>query len=613
MWSNLELSVRPGGAVCEAFMRDDEFYFHQHPEQVPACNLLPLALPVSTEDFESGEIGIFLSELGSQHPFDSFSPERLQECFATGFGYASWEAIKRREADRIAEAVDLPGTEFKLMDVVAWRIYAAGFASVLDAFTGVYSAWSASDLSLRRSFGPMGITTRERQIWECCQREIGMTTEWRAWEKVSYSNTGKVRIRWAAELIFEIASSCWTHESGISIDVLNEELRNGSLVEPQHVIERSWFFGEPWPIGLEPIQYADGQGATIGYGWTWPELGLRHSRVFKTHLDFKNSAVALWNRQSTKDFARTELPSTLVQVHFENPWDRRTFERESMRDSYSSLDSYSEVEVEIVPTDGSQVNLGQLQEIDGEVWTRAGEIFVLRPEAFEEVLGFVLPTMEEVNLKGEEVPWLRAKVPYAFDLATYETACRLWCALDELRMLESDWLDNFSPDAELSWLMTRSAINATPVCSRESEAWLEDRFVASYEMPSAGRELILTYPELTGLTVGQRGDYALAFYGKDGLRHDRSHAQRDLRFMAYATLRNLGLDPDSDDYSYLLAIFRIVRLAAERTPNVWEDKLALQRFAFDARRLCISVQHACSALEGYDQSLRNSRLALLVQ
>lgn len=596
----------------------------QHPILVPALPLLEKALPVSAQDFSNGEVGNFLMELASQPEFAEMDEARLQECFAVGFGYGSWPSVLSREGGCMATEGDLPRSDWRLLGVIAWRMYAAGYVGLLSAFIGVYAAWIGTSMSLRTSLSQLGKSKREElKIWST-RRSVGLEEAWRQWDEITVLDKGRIRIKWAAEIAFDVASSCWTAESGVSFDELQQEVIAGAVMETELLVDRSWFFPHPWPVGLRPTQFMGTDGALVGYGWRWPEVGLAHALVFGSTSDFKASALALWSRSSTNDFAMKELPKNLVEVDFRNPWSRqaglgvrteRAHPERGAAEDASIWDGYrlfsegrQDLSVELVATDGHRLALGVNLQVDGEPWTRPSNC--VRASDFEGLVGLALPSFTQVEAEGNDVPWLRSKVPFALDMESFETGCRLWAAIDQLNALESAWLDECEPDAEISWILKQSCASATPVVASASQGWFYDEFVRVREMPEAGEAMQATYPEMRSLSNLVRGEYALAFYGKNGLRHGRKHLRRDLRFMAYCVLRNMGLDPDVAPYGSTLGVFRLVRMGGGESADLWSDGVMREQLADEARRLWSAYRQATSFLDELESSSQ-SRLELV--
>ena len=187
-------------------------------------------------------------------------------------------------------------------------------------------------------------------------------------------------------------------------------------------------------------------------------------------------------------------------------------------------------------------------------------------------MGLQLPSVLEARLKLQgECDWMEEKVPYAFDQHTFETALRLAVAITDLAESERRWLKQDHAALEtLNTLLALSALNAIPVASQEAQFAMEDPWVRSIDAPDAAREMIQTYPELSCLSPQILGDYGLAFYGKDGLRHDHKHRERDPEFMVYSVLRNLGTDPKIQTHTDIIALFRLVRLHSQGKEAMWQ-------------------------------------------
>lgn len=596
-------------------------YYRLHPEKVPSSPLLSMALPLAMEDLETGELGLFVMELSASQGFREMPIDRLQDCVAIGFGYRSWEALIALDATNKAPYTQLPSSHYKVLDVMAWRMYAGGFVGLADAVIATQGAWQMSLVTLKKRCGYLGSTRNVPEVpaWDdFCTRVVpGMVESWRQWDGTTYAADGTLRLKWAAELAWGSAASCWTPDCGVSLQTVNSDIVDGAHMSVAQLIDRSWMFNSSWPIGLEPIQLMTTEGTLAGYGWFWPELGLTHASVFGTTADFKKSAVALWGRQSTAEYALRELPATLVQVDFVNPWSSRDKTREMSAQMLFCIDIEKRFAegpwMDMLTTREGRIARGHDVSLDGEPWTRP--VNSLRPELLDGLLGLQLATFNEVLASDDGAEWLEEKIPYAMDRETYETGRRLWVSLALLAEREVSWLAT-EPTASsaMRMLLKLSARQAKPVPARTSETHMRDP-IMRLEIQKAGREMMVVYPELGILSEASRGEYGLAYYGKNGLRHDRLHHNFDLEFAAYCVLRNLDVDPAAIRASTAyLALFRLVRLHSQKQDDErWSEGPARRELSAQARQLNTALRLVDSIFEDLDQSLTPSRLNLIRQ
>lgn len=567
-----------------------------------ALPLLRMGLPLSEDDIGSGLLSRFLGDLAGQHEFALMDSERLKECLAVGFGYPSWRAMCARECADVAKDEDLPRLDWLVLDVIAWRMYAAGYVSLVSAFIGLEAAWRRSALSLRRLLHG-DCQWKEHPRWNSHMRDVGLGKEWIHWPPVALLDGGQIRIQWVAEVVDRIARSCWMVDSGITAAQLQEQLVEGSTMGLELAMERSWFFPNPWPVALKPTQFMDRDGGFVGYGWRWPELGLLHSRVFETAEDLSASAVALWRRSPTLGRPSKELPSVLVEVEYEGPLCRvDPLANLIAPTGYARRDPL----LDVIPTKGSRLALGVDVVVDGEPWTRPDNRVNARQ--FDGVLGLELPRMEQSWREHEATQWLFQRVPFALDLETCEVCIRLREAFGRLQVMEADWIRESESVEEIAWLLKHSSENANPLVSAAAEDLYGDSYVRDREVPEAGMKLRTVYPEMRSLPVHVSGEYALGFYGKGGVRQKRLHCARDRAFMAHCVLRNLGLDPGASRASHYLGLFRLVRRRVGRATDVWRDAALRAALASEARGLWIAYMQVVAMMDSLEPSYSGSRL-----
>lgn len=598
-------------------MDDKILYFSKYPDRVPIPGYLALATPVTEEDFSSGQLGHFMSELSTHDGFRDMQVQQLQACLAVGLGYSSWEALTAFDGAMATEN-QLPHLSLNLVDAIAWRMYVAGFAGLYDALVAVMAAWRSGLLSVGAHYGYSShkVVPADRDWESFCRRRVhGLDPSWRTWEKIAKTGPGVVRVKWAAEYAWEVANRFWSPSCGVTLEKLNRDIASGAHMSTRTLTERCWALPGEWPTGLYPIRFANTDGTHAGYGWSWPELGLIHGSVFSTPSDFMESAVALWERKPTQAYALHTLPDKLVQVEFKNPWSPTEYHTNAavLPPAAAGLeDPYQEGPLlALLPTRDGRLFLGRELKIDGEPWS--GPERLLQADLLEGAVGLRLPTIGEARLALQgECDWMEEKVPYALSQHTFESVLRLAAAITDLTHCERAWLkqDPSAPNT-LSALLAMSAVKANPVASHRAQFELEDSWVSSVDAPYAGRALMQTYPELAHLTPQMLADYILVFYGKDGIRHERKHMSRDPEFMVYSILRNLGTDPAIEANTDYVALLRLVRLYTQGKEMMWLDLKQRDTLSQQTQSLCAAFGAMDSIFLSIDDSLSPSRLRLL--
>jgi hypothetical protein len=252
----------------------------------------------------------------------------------------------------------------------------------------------------------------------------------------------------------------------------------------------------------------------------------------------------------------------VLEVEFVNPWGLKDRHRAKSRALKTAIEYETKNKdrtpwIEVFNTDGKTLQLGRTADIAGDAWTGVSRA---RPN-IPELLAQRIPSMDEVRSAAQEVTWVRAKIPYALETSDYETMCRVWMAEDSLLQAAADRIRAQGGEAWLSDLMKRSCEGARAGVSRRSAALFEDPsgHIKRFEVPMAGQDLLEVYPELKSLRGFVRGEYALGFFGKDGIRHKQAHLQRNAGFMVYAILRNLGIDVQVDYRNNHLKLLELAR------------------------------------------------------
>lgn len=572
--------------------------------------LLAKAVPVSPKDFESGEMARVVQTVSGSLGFVGMGADQVMSLLATGFGYSTWAAMRAGKG-QVATDEELPQRELWLQEVIAWRMFRTGQVGLREAQTAVYGAFAGSKLGVCLKYGDLNQLEGGEKL---PQDQDKIAADWADWKSVELLPSGKVRLRWAGEMAWCAATLCWQDGCGIEMSALLQEINRGAEMTVDDLVDDSWMHsGYAWPFGMDPVQYEDGQGGLIGYGWTWDEIGMRSARVFGSKEALKASAIRLWRQEPIEDLAVPTLPEAVVQVEFKNPWDKRDLRRaqsdEMKRAIALELRNKEQTPwMEVLRTDGSALKLGRDVVIAGDRWTGVVRSCGAVPAEFANEL----PSMEEVRQAGMEVSWMKAKVPFAMKMADYETVCRVWMAIDTLRDKAETWLTTKDSEYVLSGMLMATAKGARAGISRRSAAVMEEPFgtVKGYEVPTAGAQMEDVYPELAGLQASVRGEYALGFYGKDGIRHHSKHTERDRGFMAYAILRNIGVDVTMDHYDRHLVLLELARkLSVDANWNDQQQRDRIARELMGAQRVMEWVNDLRDDVEGSLEG--ESRLVLL--
>lgn len=576
-------------------------------DPIPLPRLLGKAVPFVERDFTSGEVARLLEVIGSRPGFRHMTHQALMDLVAAGMGYSSWDALRSRNG-AVANKDDLPTRSTTLMDVVAWRMYCTGKVGLREACAAVMGGWQSTSLWLRTLYGDFGQLS-DASFEEV--RRVALPSPWQWWKCAELAENGCVRLQYAAEMAWDAAALCWTDDCGISLQEITKEILRGASVEIEDLIDDSWLYSDAWPCGLSPLQYCDSHGRLLGYGWSWEEIGARSAAIYGSREAFKLSAIALWKMEPAGQFALKELPQIVTEVEFKNPWDPRDFES-TRSDQLKWEIAFEQRNMDTAPwmelhrTDGVFLRLGRDIELGGNLWTAP----IRRAPFVDGLLGLHLPSMEDVQATGAEIPWMLDKVPFAIDRHDYEMLCRIVLACDELKESEINWLQSEEADGKLSELLRMSARYSRGGISARSARLMEEPLgtVASFDVPSAGSAMTGFYPELDMLKPEVLGEYALAFYGKNGIRHRGENEKRDVAFMEYAILRNLGVDVEPTHWDEHLIVGRLLRSAADVG---WGDAVRMAGLAAEAHKVLLAIKWAFDTLDMLDRSTDKSRLVEL--
>jgi hypothetical protein len=590
-------------------MAGERNLFEPKEEEPPV--LLTKSVPVQPIDFRNGELRRFAERLGRNPGLRHLSGQELKDALAVAFGYQSWDAMRRGQGD-IAQVHELPLRDFDFCDVAAWRLFEGGLCAISDAQLAVLAAWQACRLSVRSIYSE-GFGNRKK-IDGSDDYRYQFPRQPLIWWDESWPCPSAHVLREGERLVLgsrmrdglELVNKMWSVDCPLPLEQIKTRLIEGASMRIEDAIELSWYYGlgDVWPAGLTPVQYATPEGVFYGYGLEWSECGCRHARVFPEKSAFKNALVALWCRRSTEAFAAKELPDRLIALEFENPWSPSIRKPDYTRVNLAHF--------EIVFTKGGLLTEGVDLLFDGEPFTRVER--VTRASDFEGQFGFKMLSAQRVEALHGYQTWLEEKIPYAFDHDTYDTLCRLWTTLDEEGDAESAYLKAGRISKSLSALVRRTCDGARPGVALTSEGWLESTAGALqiHTIPYVGQLIGEAYPELSGLSEETLGEYALGFYGKDDLP-TRDTLLRDLKFLCYALMRNLGADPNAwtGNSNADLGVQRLVRTDLQSKESLLGDPTARRRYEHQLKSFYDRVRNALKLTEELDVSISGSRIRMV--
>lgn len=565
--------------------------------------------PTSPTDLLTGEFFRVSTQLSRCRGFSGRTLEACADILAVGMGYP--DAITLQAQAGSGQNLDkpLPDQERCLMEGIAWRIYLAGSVSLGDAVDAMHALWPACTLSVRARYDRYG------HLVESGKHNFNLASwsDHLAWSfdgipprelEAVLRADGQLFQKGRFEYLQDLVSAFWTEATDISIGQLQDEIVRSSWLPLAEAIKQSPTYAAP--PGLRLVSYFDQQGELVGHGFFFPETKAYLKQVYPPDGEqLLVAAAALWQREDPPP-GMAVLPAVIFcDEDFCSPWQLPEVTAEL---SAADLAERADLEMEgghPLPVIGGTVSCGVDFQFGHEHYTRFPN--ASSPETFEGLLGLHLPEQEEVSL---DFNWLLPVVPYALDEKTLWTLRRVSDGLMALRERESVWLAKRENETQLVSLLSQTARFARPIFSQSSERQCQGTMgmVAALDMPEGGERIAALYPELNGVGLDRLGDYALDYYGKNGIRHDGKPDQREPEFMAYACLRNLGLDPlwAFRSYQEWMGIFCLVRSAIGNVERV--DAQRIDAIGNQARALMQKCADLFSLLDGLDRSLSVTRL-----
>ncbi|MDH0342101.1 hypothetical protein [Chromobacterium haemolyticum] len=533
----------------------------------------------------------------------------MDECadiLAAGMGYADASALQEQAKSGKTLDRPLPDQERCLVEGMAWRIYLAGAALFGDALDALDMLWPACRMSVRASYDAYGhLIAPGKNVFNIA----GWSNRF-AWSfdnvppphlKAVLRADGQLFLRERFEYLQDLVQAFWTEATDLSLKELQDEIVRSSWLSLDDAFRR--YPTRAAPPGLWPISYYDSLGELVGHGFFFPETQAYLKQIYPPDGEKLLDALkALWRREAPPAGLPSLPPVIFADEDFASPWQTWPVSQEPMPAELADVEIAGRQPLQVVDrvlACGVDFSLGS------EQYTRRPNTF--SPEEFEGLLGLHLPQEEETS---SDFDWLLPVVPYALDESTLWTIRRVLDGLTVLSEAESAWLAKHRNQARLSELLSTMARFARPIIAEAAEHARQGAhgMVAAFDAPEGGKRVAALYPELRGLSLDRLGDYALDYYDKNGIRHDGHPKQREPEFMAYACLRNLGLDPI---WAFRrgrewLGLFCLVRSELSKVDVI--DEPCVEAIGAQARTLVTKTAQLLVMLEELDQGLGTTRL-----
>lgn len=566
---------------------------------------LPFAVPLTTSDFITGQVDRFVGALANSQILATTSD--FKAFAAVALGYASWENLQSGDARVMTEQDDFPDREVGLVDIMAWRVYQAGLASLADANTTLRRAWEATCLSARAVWGGWGQKmgqadgmSEEDELPWIDFRHLPCAT------RFPCMHEGKLfipsRLEEPADLYLLFGQDGSTAPKS-AIDALFRE----ACVEVEHAM-RVLYTDRLDPPGFSAHTLYDQAGAVVGHALFWFEANAWCKTIWPTADALVEELIRLWKGQAPAEAPNSQLVGaahTVFADEFLHPLRTHRID--------TPFDEETECAIEAEQCDIAPPDREALPVLDGEIALEVdlefgGRHYTRRRAVVDrksiEQFGFTVPAMR----KEEQIPWLKAKVPFALNMEEYELTCAVPGELQRRGVLVAQRLQIGTHEAEA--LAQKTAINARPIVSGVSEAWMQGTrgAVAHHDVPRADEEARAVYPQLASLPERAVGEYALAFYDKNGIRHDRRHRKFDPAFLPYAVLRNLGLDPMRhlpERGFYREGVYDVVQSYLAEHPEVLDTEETRRALEQALRQWLLAVATPFEALNILDTSTMN--------
>lgn len=566
-----------------------------------------IRIPVTQQDLHYG-LHQFIFFLKRMPGFVGMDDEKLQSIVAFGLGYKSFMDLTKSVQDVIVPSL-LPESEFELEHGIVWRMYRSGQVSICDAFAAVARTWKATRMSVIDEYGAFGLRkglTSTSADYVPKIHDFGLRSH--SLHRLALRTDGMLYIRDRAEQATHIAERYWSEESGITLQELSDHIEQSSWLP----LEEALKLNQTMPPGLKAVTYYDMLGNIVGHGFYSPESDAYLTSIFPPDgALFLAACIALWYRRPVSAPHVADIPSVVFVDEYDNPWAIR-YEYELQPEVALEMMDVEEPGRQALCTRNGEIWCGAEFEFEGSRFTRSK--ISVSVDDFEGVLGLQLVDSKQVP--EDYCPWIQTKIPHALDAETCDLLFRVSHTLDELGEQEKKYLAAPENRKHIETMAARTADVARSRVAVGSELQMQGTLgmVKAIDVPMAGQSIHYHYPFLNVLPEMTIGEYALDYWGKNGIRHDRPWEKTkdmDLGFLAYVILRNLGCDPFDKFSKHFLTwygLFQIVRTAIEVVDDKSDFAIAIAEIGDRARRLEIKAGKLLKLFDSLDGSMMPSRM-----
>lgn len=528
----------------------------------PATGRVPsyieLPVPLSVNDLHFGHFDQACLAIAQVYPFSGRSIDEMRELLAACFGYDSYQQARAACASVQSEMV-LPENVVVLSMHCAWRGYLRGTAALPDLIHALGIAFMNSELS--------AVDRVDTQKWSSRPYDRDRVEEDFRLRANAAAAIGAVKSPWLTALRTD--GMIWFRERAdgaidTAIRYWEENCGKSAVEVRTHIVDNLWYplleairspiyYSEVSPPGLRPVTLHDAQCEVLGHAFESADVSGYMQYVYPPEGDeFVRAWADLWNRRPPAPTSLA-ISGTFFVGDYDSPWHQgRLVRTEPPRDPFAGVRMGPEpVPLRVV---NGRIDCGVAIEIEGEHYTRP--IRNASTESLEGKLGLVLKPDDP-----DPDEWLRMRAPIAIELGAAVTASRLASTLDDLAEAEEAWFSDEKNRTDLELLAHLTSPNAIPGEAVSTMHLRANNPMVEFDIHEAGPDVRRAYPCLASLPDAVLGEYALDFWTKNGIRHDRMQRSWDPKFVAHAIMRNLGLDPNSSGYyrRMWMGVMRLVR------------------------------------------------------
>jgi hypothetical protein len=561
-------------------------------------------VPISPDDIIERRLEACADFLMHWPAFEHRGHDRTLELLARAFGYDGLTSLKPMITWDRGLLLTLPEREVELAELAAWRLYVFDHVPIGETFYAFREAFKRVRLSVVECYNFLGL--RE----DCCSvlpsRSEPLEQLYSAVEPFlggvvyALAEDGRVFYTYLYETAVDIASAFWSPDCGISLQTLARD-----------VVECGWMsldtaircYGDAVkPPGLQPVCYFGYDGRQLGYGFASNDIGGLLAYIYPDSESFAAATVALWYSRSVPA-SLIDIPYSSVFVgEYQNPFLPPIPNSPPPWEVEIEMGDAPPHERDVVPFLKRRINCGCDVECKGSLLTRPCRSHdrILINDCF----GFTLQPCPDEN----RCDWLQAKTPAVLP----EETVRLMDDLYHSAQLQGTTvLRRLNAPAYLETV--RTYVRRTNCHRRDQTAFSSEvqmvgnmGMVRAFDVPDAGETIKAIYPEFSGTPSEVAGEYALDYWSKNEIRHHHAHHTFDAKFLAYALLRNLSLDPFAyfgrSSASWMTLVPMVLSALAD-----WPDTFAEQATLVDrvGRRL-VDWGEACQQLFDYYDRLDTS-------